>query len=68
VAYEVGTTLGGVPPLGDDATLMFFDLAQILTFANAEDAAAYPSSGAHVDLVEFADQLLKKVAGIDFEV
>lgn len=64
----IGTTLGGVPVLPDDAPVMFGDLVQIADFDNADDANGYPPSKAHMDLVEFSTPMLKKVTAIDFEL
>lgn len=68
VHNQVGVTLGGVPVLPDDAPVMFSQLAQVLDFATPEDAAAYPPSKTHMDLVEFSSPYLKKVIPIDYEI
>ena len=47
---------------------MFGDLIQVVDFDSAEDAAGYPASKAHMDLVEFSTPMLKKVTAIDFEM
>lgn len=64
----IGTTLGGTPDLPEDAPVMFGDLIQIADYDTAEDAAGYPPSKAHTDLVEFSTPMLKKVTAIDFEL
>ena len=64
----VGVTLGGTPDLPEDAPVMFGDLIQVADFDTAEDAAGYPASKAHTDLVEFSTPMLKKVTAIDFEM
>lgn len=65
---QIGAAIGGVPVLPDDALVMFGDLVQIADFDTPEDANGYPSSKAHLDLVEFASPMLKKVTSIDFEL
>ncbi|MDD6024839.1 MAG: Dabb family protein [Oscillospiraceae bacterium] len=64
----IGSTLGGTPVLPDDAPVMFGDLVQIADYDTVEDAAGYPPSKAHMDLVEFSTPMLKKVTAIDFEL
>ena len=60
--------LYGTPALPDDAPVMFGDLVQIADYDTPEDAAAYPPSKTHMDLVEFSTPMLKKVTAIDFEM
>lgn len=64
----IGTTVGGTPALPDDAPVMFGDLVQIADYDTPEDAAAYPPSKTHMDLVAFSTPMLKKVTAIDFEM
>lgn len=64
----IGGSLGGNPVLPDDAPVMFGDLVQIADYDTAEDAAGYPPSKAHTDLVAFSTPMLKKVTSIDFEL
>ena len=61
----VGTNLFPPPPIegGPD----FADVAQIITFADAEGAAAYPAGAAHISLQQKTNHLIARVAGIDFE-
>lgn len=63
----IGMSLGGTPILPDDAPVMFGDIIQLMDFDTAEDAANYPPSKAHMDLVEFSTPMLKKVTAIDYE-
>lgn len=65
---QIGAAVGGAPVLPDDAPMMFGDLVQIADFDTLEDAGGYAPSKAHMDLVAFADPLLKKVTAIDFEL
>ena len=64
---QVGVTLGGTPDLPEDAPVMFGDLIQIADYDTPEDAAGYPPSKAHTDLMALSDPMLKKVTAIDFE-
>ena len=64
----IGVTLGGTPALPDDAPVMFGDLVQIADYETEEDAASYPPSKVHMDLVEFSTPMLKKVTAIDFQI
>ena len=68
VSQVIGITLGGTPVLPDDAPVMFGDIVQLIDFETAEDAAGYPPSKAHMDLVEFSTPMLKKVTAIDYEI
>lgn len=65
---QIGVAVGGAPALPDDAPMMFGDLVQIADYDTLEDANGYPPSKAHMDLVAFADPMLKKVTAIDFEL
>lgn len=51
------------PPFPMDAV---YDVAQIITFDTMEQAAAYPASKAHGDLVEGSKDIVATVAFIDF--
>ena len=64
----IGETLGGTPPLPDDAPVMFGDLVQMADYDTEEAAASYPPSKVHMDLVEFSTPMLKKVTAIDFHI
>ena len=68
-ASEVGTAIPGeAPDLPEGACPLFGDLVQIADFDTAEDAAGYPPSKAHMDLVALSDPMLSSIAAIDFEV
>ncbi len=51
------------PPFPMDAVC---DVAQIITFETMEQAAAYPASQAHVDLVAASEGIVESVNFIDF--
>lgn len=68
LSSEVGVIAGEAPPLPPDAPIIFADLAQILTFANAEDAGKYGPCEAHGALAQIADPMLDKIVAIDFEL
>ena len=64
----VGVSVGGAPALPDDAPVMNGDLVQTADYDTPEDAASYPPSKVHMDLVELTAPMLKKVTVIDFEM
>lgn len=64
----IGETLPGNPALPDEAPVMFGDLVQIADYDTEEDAASYPPSRVHGDLVELSTPMLKKVTSIDFHI
>ena len=64
----IGGTLGGTPPMPDDAPVLFGDLVQIADYETVEDAMGYGPSQAHGGLVELSGPMMKKVTSIDFEV
>lgn len=66
-ASTVGVNFTLMPPMPDDAPVMFGDLVQIIDFATREDCDAYAPSAAHGGLVALSDGAMKKVVGIDFE-
>ena len=48
--------------------MQFYDLIQIITFANEDDCAAYPASQAHADFLAFSQPYMEKVDVIDYPV
>lgn len=64
----IGSSLGGNPPMPDDAPVLFGDLVQVMDFDSAEDALGYGPSPAHSELVNLSGPMLKKVTAIDFEL
>ena len=64
----IGSSLGGNPPMPDDAPVMFGDLVQVMDFDTTEDAMGYGPSQAHGGLVELSSPMMKKVTAIDFEI
>ena len=68
VNCQVGVNVSPMPPMPDDAPVMFCDLVQVIDFATPEDSAAYAPSEAHTGLVALSEGVMKKVIGIDYEI
>ena len=58
----------GRPDASPDGAVQFYDLIQIITFANEDDCAAYPASQAHADFLAFSQPYMEKVDVIDYPV
>ena len=57
---EIGTKPLGGPDASPDGAVQFYDLIQIITFANEDDCAAYPASQAHADFLACSSPTWKK--------
>ena len=65
---EIGTKPLGGPDASPDGAVQFYDLIQIITFANEDDCAAYPASQSHADFLAFSQPYMEKVDVIDYPV
>ena len=65
---RVASYAGQQPDVPEEASVMFTQVVQRSDFAKPEEAAAYPASKAHQDLMAFSDGIVKKVSAIDFEI
>ena len=68
IECEIGTKPLGGPDASPDGAVQFYDLVQIITFANEADCAAYPASQAHADFLAFSSPYMEKVDAIDYPV
>lgn len=64
VSSLVGRNWVTLPPM--PGVPEFADVAQVITFANPDDAAGYAESEAHVALRQATDHLIAKVVGAEF--
>ena len=65
---RVASYAGQQPDVPEEASVMFTQVVQMIDFAKPEEAAAYPASKAHQDLMAFSEGIVKKVSAIDFEI
>ena len=68
VGNRVASYAGQQPDVPEEASVMFTQVVQMIDFAKPEEAAAYPASKAHQDLMAFSEGIVKKVSAIDFEI
>lgn len=64
VTSLVGRNRVALPPM--PGVPEFADVAQVITFANEADAAAYEKSPAHMALRQATDHLIQRVCGAEF--
>lgn len=65
---EIGTKPLGGPDASPDGAVRFYDLVQIITFANEADCAAYPTTQAHNDFLASSSPYMEQVDVIDYPV
>lgn len=68
VGSKVAVSATPQPELPDDASVVLSQVVQMIDFARPEDAAAYPESPAHLELMAFSEKMVKKVSAIDLEI
>lgn len=67
-AYHVAEHAGEKPDADIPGVPEFGDLAQIIDFADAEAAAAYPHSPAHMALAAACGEYIERVVAMDIEM
>lgn len=68
VACEIGVKPFPMPTVSPDGHLRFYDIIQIITFADESGCMAYPGEKAHQDFVAFSHEYMEEVIGLDYPV
>lgn len=68
VECEIGVKPFPMPISSPDGHLKFYDIIQIITFADEAGCMAYPGEKAHQDFVAFSHAYMEEVIGIDYPV
>lgn len=68
VECEIGVKPFPMPTTSPDGLLKFYDIIQIITFADEAGCMAYPGAKVHQDFVVFSDDYMEEVIGIDYPV
>ncbi len=69
VGCKIASGIGGPPAdMPDDGPAMFTQVVQMIDFKKPEEVAAWPTTPAHLALVDFTKDMVKKVVAIDFEI
>lgn len=63
---EIGVKPFPMPTESPDGHVQFYDLIQIITFANEADCMAYPASEAHQAFLASSSQYMEQVIGLDY--
>ncbi len=68
VECEIGIKPFPMPTSSPDGMLKFYDIIQIITFADEAGCMAYPGEQAHRDFVAVSNCHMEEVIGIDYPV
>ena len=68
VGCRVGVSVDTPQEIPAGASVLLTQVILMLDFARSEDAAAFPASEAHQELMAFSKGMVSQVAAIDFEI
>lgn len=68
IECEIGVKPFPMPTVSPDGNVQFYDLIQIITFANEDDCKGYPATQGHMDILHNTCEYMEQVIGLDYPV
>ena len=67
-ACEVGIKPYPMPTAAPDGAVQFYDLIQIISFANEDDCDEYPATDGHMNFLTESQPYMDQVVALDYPV